>query len=239
MPVFNHFQLFLLVVLPIVILKMIYVIGFVSLAAVLPYTAAFRANTWLQMTNAVPTSTKDTYIKTLNKVCNVVKFGAIAATPLLLNKKSSGFLSSAAFAAADHPNFEAVTNDIKALIKGDMNKGPTLVRLAWHSSGTYDKMSRTGGSGKGTIRFVEELAHGANAGLDMAVNWLEPIYKANKGGTDLSYADLYTLAGVVAIKTLGGPSVPWRAGRVDSMSPEDVTPDGRLPAADKGNPTAT
>ena len=36
---------------------------------------------------------------------------------------------------------------------------------AWHSSGTYDKMSKDGGSGGGTIRFKEELAHGGNAGL--------------------------------------------------------------------------
>ena len=39
-------------------------------------------------------------------------------------------------------------------------QGPTLVRLAWHSSGTYDKVSKTGGSGPGTMRFKEELAHG-------------------------------------------------------------------------------
>ena len=121
-----------------------------------------------------------------------------------------------------------------------MNKGPTLVRLAWHSSGTYDKMSRTGGSGKGTIRFKEELAHGANNGLQLAVAWLEPIYqKYHSVGQDLSYADLYTYAGIVAIEALQGPKIPWRAGRVDSMDPDDVTPNGRLPEADLGAPAAT
>lgn len=122
--------------------------------------------------------------------------------------------------------------DIDKLVKADPNKGPTLVRLAWHSSGTYDKMSKTGGSGLGTIRFKEELAHGGNAGLDKAVAWLEPVKQANPS---LSYADLYTLSGVVAIKSLGGPDIPWRAGRVDSMDPKDVTPDGRLPNADNGS----
>lgn len=69
----------------------------------------------------------------------------------------------------------------------------TLVRLAWHSSGTYDKMSKTGGSGHGTIRFKEELVHGGNAGLgDTAVSWMEPVYKNHPG---ISYADLYTLGG--------------------------------------------
>jgi len=65
--------------------------------------------------------------------------------------------------------------------------------VAWHSSGTYDKASKTGGSEGGTIRFKSELSHGGNAGLEAtAVKWLEPIYKKYDG---LSYADLYTLAG--------------------------------------------
>lgn len=137
--------------------------------------------------------------------------------------------------AANQLNPEALAkakSDLQQLIKADPNKAPTLVRLAWHSSGTYDKMSKTGGSGLGTIRFTEELKHGGNAGLDRAVAWLEPLKKSNPA---ISYADLYTLSGVVAIKSLGGPDVPWRAGRVDSLDPKDVTPDGRLPNADNGS----
>eukprot|EP00966_Prymnesium_polylepis_P152286 3517475-Prymnesium_polylepis.1 len=61
-----------------------------------------------------------------------------------------------------------------------------MVRLAWHSSGTYDKISKTGGSGGGTIRFKEELSHGGNAGLDKMVAKLEPIKAAYPG---ISYAD--------------------------------------------------
>lgn len=91
-------------------------------------------------------------------------------------------------------DYKEVAQDIEALVRADSNKGPTLVRLAWHSSGTYDKVSKTGGSGQGTIRFSEELAHGGNAGLkDTAVQWLEPIHAKYDGM--LSYADLYTLAG--------------------------------------------
>ena len=41
-------------------------------------------------------------------------------------------------------------------------------------------MLQDGGSSKGTIRFKEELAHGANAGLDTAIMWLEPVYKKVK-----------------------------------------------------------
>ena len=91
-------------------------------------------------------------------------------------------------------DYKVVAKDIEALVQADPNKGPTLVRLAWHSSGTYDKVSNTGGSGQGTIRFSEELAHGGNAGLkDTAVQWLEPIHAKYDGL--VSYADLYTLGG--------------------------------------------
>jgi len=91
-------------------------------------------------------------------------------------------------------DYKAVASDISELVMSDPDKGPTLVRLAWHSSGTYDKLSKTGGSGLGTIRFKEELAHGGNAGLaSTAIVWLEPLKK--KYGAALSYADLYTLAG--------------------------------------------
>lgn len=107
--------------------------------------------------------------------------------------------------------------------------------MAWHSSGTYDKATGTGGSGAGTIRFKEELAHGGNAGLsETAVKWLEPIHAKYDG---LSYADLYTLAGVAAIKQMGGPTIGWKSGRVDQLR-DLVTPDGRLPNADSGPPLA-
>mmetsp|Transcript_59050 Transcript_59050/g.131626 ORF Transcript_59050/g.131626 Transcript_59050/m.131626 type:complete len:231 (-) Transcript_59050:174-866(-) len=97
-------------------------------------------------------------------------------------------------------------------------------------------MSKTGGSGGGTIRFKEELAHGGNAGLSKIVDLLEPVHEAHKG---VSYADLYTLAGVVAIEAANGPKVAWKAGRVDALTPDAVTPDGRLPGADKGKPSDT
>jgi cytochrome c peroxidase len=135
------------------------------------------------------------------------------------------------YALAATPDYAGAKAALLELIKADADIGPTMVRLAWHSSGTYDKMTKTGGSGGGTIRFKEELAHGGNAGLDKMVAKLEPI----KGQfPDVSYADLYTLAGATAIEN-AGVSVPWRAGRVDAISPDAVTPDGRLPDASKGN----
>jgi len=150
---------------------------------------------------------------------------ASVATPLF---------PSPAHAADTSVDYKAVALDIAELITKNPDWGPTLVRLAWHSSGTYDKMSKTGGSQQGTMRFKEEFSHGANAGLpDTAVAWMEPIHE-KYADAGLSYADLYTLAGVTAIKTLGGPTIPWSSGRVDTIDPSAVTPDGRLPNADSG-----
>eukprot|EP00306_Pavlova_sp_CCMP459_P009966 CAMPEP_0185185336 /NCGR_PEP_ID=MMETSP1140-20130426/3216_1 /TAXON_ID=298111 /ORGANISM="Pavlova sp., Strain CCMP459" /LENGTH=337 /DNA_ID=CAMNT_0027751507 /DNA_START=13 /DNA_END=1026 /DNA_ORIENTATION=- len=138
-------------------------------------------------------------------------------------------------ATAADVDYVSIASEVAKLVRDDPDKGPTLVRLAWHSSGTYDKVAKDGGSGPGTIRFKEELAHGANAGLASAVDWLEPIKKKNPG---ISNADLFTLAGVAAIKEMRGPVVPWSSGRIDGEESQ-VTPDGRLPAADKGSPKST
>ena len=144
------------------------------------------------------------------------------------------FPPASAGATASSVDYKAVAADIQSMVKETPDKGPTLVRLAWHSSGTYDKMTKTGGSYGGTIRFKEELAHGGNAGLsDTAVAWMEPLY-SKYSAAGLSYADLYTLGGVAAIQTMGGPTIPWSAGRVDALDPSAVTPDGRLPNADSG-----
>lgn len=157
---------------------------------------------------------------------------AAAAFSLGLSSSTPTVATAAAGAVVD---YKAVAQDVADLVKADPDKGPTLVRLAWHSSGTYDKVSKTGGSGGGTIRFSEELAHGGNAGLkETAVKWLEPLHAKYEG---LSYADLYTLAGVSAIKAMGGPTIGWSSGRVDQPV-ETVTPDGRLPNADVGKPLA-
>jgi catalase (peroxidase I) len=67
-----------------------------------------------------------------------------------------------------------------------------------------------------------------------AVKWLEPIHKKYKK-SGLSYADLYTLAGVTSIKELGGPTIGWSSGRTDQPV-EAVTENGRLPNADSGKP---
>jgi len=164
----------------------------------------------------------------------------IAASPCSMSsyqptRRAALGAAAAAFiclpAHAIEADYSAVAADLQSMIKADPDIGPTMLRLAWHSSGTFDKISKTGGSKGGTIRFKEELSHGGNAGLHKLVDALEPI-KARY--SDVSYADMYTLAGKVAIESAGGPQISWRAGRVDD-SVEAVTPDGRLPNADTGH----
>lgn len=116
--------------------------------------------------------------------------------------------------------------------------GPMLVRLAWHSSGSYGKAKCDGGSQGGTIRFCPEINHGGNAGLKHAIGCLAPIKENNPAA---SWADLIVFAGVVAIKNMGGPDCGFTPGRVDAPTPnaspakdKRFTPDDRLPDAAQG-----
>ena len=132
-------------------------------------------------------------------------------------------------------DYQAVYNEVAKRLEeqdeyDDGSYGPVIVRLAWHSCGTYDVATNTGGSNGATMRFPPEGDHGANAGLKAARDFLEPVKQKFPW---ISYADLWTLAGVTAIQEMQGPVVPWRPGRSD----RDVsfcTPDGRLPDGAKG-----
>ncbi|KAK4764071.1 hypothetical protein SAY87_013509 [Trapa incisa] len=110
----------------------------------------------------------------------------------------------------------------------EKNCAPIMLRIAWHSAGTFDVKTKSGGP-FGTMKHPEELAHGANSGLDIAVRLLEPI---KEQFPTISYADFYQLAGVVAVEITGGPEVPFHPGREDKPHPP---PEGRLPDATKGS----
>mmetsp|Transcript_11855 Transcript_11855/g.21438 ORF Transcript_11855/g.21438 Transcript_11855/m.21438 type:complete len:300 (-) Transcript_11855:56-955(-) len=109
---------------------------------------------------------------------------------------------------------------------------PLMVRLAWHDAGTYDKETKTGGA-NASIRFDPEITHGANAGLKIAIDLLEPIKQAVP---EISYADLYQLASIHGIEFAGGPKIPFKLGREDAPDPAKCTEDGRLPDANERMP---
>ncbi|KAK8446191.1 hypothetical protein SEVIR_9G448300v4 [Setaria viridis] len=122
---------------------------------------------------------------------------------------------------------EKARRKLRALI-AEKSCAPLMLRLAWHSAGTFDVSTKTGGP-FGTMKNPAEQAHGANAGLDIAVRMLEPV---KEEFPILSYADLYQLAGVVAVEVTGGPEIPFHPGREDKPQPP---PEGRLPDATKGS----
>ena len=67
--------------------------------------------------------------------------------------------------AADAPVDEAAIKEmVMDMLEDDARMGPTLVRLAWHAGGTFDKATGIGGSNGATMRFGPEAGHGANAG---------------------------------------------------------------------------
>lgn len=122
---------------------------------------------------------------------------------------------------------EKCKKKLRGLI-AEKNCAPLMLRLAWHSAGTFDFKTKTGGP-FGTMKLPAELAHAANNGLDIAVRLLEPI---KEQFPILSYGDFYQLAGVVAVEITGGPEVPFHPGREDKPAPP---PEGRLPNATKGS----
>eukprot|EP00898_Chlorokybus_atmophyticus_P009296 jgi/Chlat1/997/Chrsp108S01408 len=101
-------------------------------------------------------------------------------------------------------DYQQVRKDIEAVLEDynydDGSFGPVVVRLAWHCSGTYDKASNKGGSDGATMRFMPESGHAANRGLDNARLRLEEVAKKHP---NITYADLWTLAGCVAIEEMG------------------------------------
>uniref|UniRef100_A0A803NP72 L-ascorbate peroxidase n=1 Tax=Cannabis sativa TaxID=3483 RepID=A0A803NP72_CANSA len=118
---------------------------------------------------------------------------------------------------------EKARRDLRALISSK-NCAPIMLRLAWHDAGTYDVNTKTGGP-NGSIRNEHELGHGANSGLKIAISLCEEVKSKHP---KITYADLYQLAGVVAVEVTGGPTIDFVPGRKDSLeSPEE----GRLPDA--------
>ena len=135
-------------------------------------------------------------------------------------------------------DYAAVREEISAIIEADIVAGTEMVRLAFHSSGTFTgtglknalhsagENNRVGGSSGGTIRFPAEHDRFENYGLNDTISLLQPI-RDKHAASGLQYGDLYTLAGVVAVEKLGGPKVAWRAGRKD-LPEDEVPPTSRM-----------
>ena len=128
-----------------------------------------------------------------------------------------------AFAALDYAALKA---DLTALMTDSQpwwpadygHYGPFFIRMAWHAAGTYRTADGRGGANSGQQRFAPLDSWPDNGNLDKARRLLWPIKK--KYGENISWADLFILAGNVAIESMGGPTFGFGGGRADVFEPE-------------------
>ncbi|MGW1536369.1 catalase/peroxidase HPI [Streptomyces aureus] len=150
----------------------------------------------------------------------------LAKNPAVANPLGEDFDYSAAFEALD---LAAVKQDIAEVLTTSQdwwpadfgNYGPFMIRMAWHSAGTYRISDGRGGAGAGQQRFAPLNSWPDNGNLDKARRLLWPVKK--KYGQSLSWADLMILTGNVALEQMGFETFGFAGGRADVWeSEEDV-----------------
>ncbi|TCC56451.1 catalase/peroxidase HPI [Kribbella pittospori] len=155
---------------------------------------------------------------------NQLNLKILAKNPAVANPLGEEFDYAAAFKTLD---LAAVKSDIAEVLTTSQdwwpadfgNYGPFMIRMAWHSAGTYRISDGRGGAGAGQQRFAPLNSWPDNGNLDKARRLLWPVKK--KYGQSLSWADLMILTGNVALETMGFKTFGYAGGRPDVWEPED------------------
>jgi catalase-peroxidase len=154
---------------------------------------------------------------------NALKVGILRQHSSLSNPMGEDFDYAEAFKSLD---LEAIKKDLADLMTDSQDwwpadyghYGPFMVRMAWHSAGTYRISDGRGGAGSGTQRFAPLNSWPDNGNLDKARLLLWPVKQ--KYGRKISWADLMILAGNVALETMGFETFGFAGGRADVWEPE-------------------
>jgi len=155
---------------------------------------------------------------------NRLNLKILAKNPAVANPMDADFDYQAAFQSLDLPTVKA---DIAELLTTSQdwwpadfgNYGPLMIRMAWHSAGTYRVWDGRGGAGAGQQRFAPLNSWPDNVSLDKARRLLWPVKK--KYGKALSWADLMILTGNVALESMGFATFGYAGGREDVWEPDD------------------
>ena len=132
-------------------------------------------------------------------------------------------------AAFNRIDLEALKQDIKSFLTTSVdwwpsdygNYGPQMIRMAWHSAGTYRIADGRGGAGEALQRFAPISSWWDNGNTDKSRRLLSPIKQ--KYGSALSWADLIVLTGNCALEIMGFPTYGFAGGRRDAWEADTAT----------------